>query len=206
VHDQARLSGHGRPYGTTGPRPRLASPVALAALLALLPGGFGPPASAKPPSISRELDSAALRELLAAQKGRVVLVNFWATWCVPCREEFPDLVRLQRDLAPRGLRVLGISTDFAGQTAAVESFLASAKPNFDNYRKKSGDDQAFIETVDRGWGGELPFSVLYGRDGRKVKVFSGRQSYEQYRSEIVKLLGERKLRAPRRHDEAGNRF
>jgi thiol-disulfide isomerase/thioredoxin len=126
---------------------------------------------------------------LGSLRGRVVLVNFWATWCVPCREEFPDLVRLQSDLAPRGLRVLGISTDFTGQTAAVERFLASTKPNFDNYRKKSGDDQAFIETVDRVWGGELPFSVLYGRDGRKVKVFSGRHPYEQYRAEIVKLLG-----------------
>ncbi|MDQ2969572.1 MAG: redoxin family protein [Acidobacteriota bacterium] len=175
MHDQARLSRHGR--------------FALAALVALQTG-VGPPASGSPSSISRELDSAGLRELLAAQKGRVVLVNFWATWCVPCREEFPDLVRLQRDLAPRGLRVLGISTDFAGQTAAVESFLASTKPNFDNYRKKSGDDQAFIETVDPGWGGELPFSVLYGRDGRKRKVFSGRHPYDQYRSEIAKLLGE----------------
>jgi len=176
VHDQARLSGHGR--------------FVLAALVVLRAAGVGPSASGSPSSISGELDSAGLRELLAAQKGRVVLVNFWATWCVPCREEFPDLVRLQRDLAPRGLRVLGISTDFTGQTAAVESFLTSTKPNFDNYRKKSGDDQAFIETVDRVWGGELPFSVLYGRDGRKVRVFSGRHPYEQYRAEIVKLLSE----------------
>ncbi|HXM77534.1 MAG TPA: TlpA disulfide reductase family protein, partial [Thermoanaerobaculia bacterium] len=79
----------------------------LAALVVLRAAGVGPSASGSPSSISGELDSAGLRELLAAQKGRVVLVNFWATWCVPCREEFPDLVRLQRDLAPRGLRVLG---------------------------------------------------------------------------------------------------
>jgi thiol-disulfide isomerase/thioredoxin len=175
VHDQARLR---------------VSRFAVAALVALLAGGVGPPASGSPSSISGEIDSGGLRELLAAQKGRVVLVNFWATWCVPCREEFPDLVRLQRDLAPRGLRVLGISTDFTGQTAAVEGFLASTKPNFDNYRKKSGNDQAFIETVDRSWGGELPFSVLYGRDGRKRKIFSGRHSYDQYRTEILKLLSE----------------
>ena len=139
--------------------------------------------------VSGELDARGLRTLLAERKGRVVLVNFWATWCVPCREEFPDLVRLQKELGPRGLTVIGISTDFSGQTAAVEGFLAAAKPNFPNYRKKSGgDDGAFIEAVDGSWGGELPFSVLYAADGRKIRVLSGKHSYGQYRAEILKAL------------------
>ncbi len=136
------------------------------------------------------MDAAGLAERVAREKGYVVLVNFWATWCVPCREEFPDLVRLSKAYRGRGLRVLGVSTDLARQRAAVEKFLAAQKPGFPNYRKKSGgDDQQFIDAVDKSWGGELPFSVLYARDGRKAKGLSGKHTYREYEEEIVKLLG-----------------
>jgi thiol-disulfide isomerase/thioredoxin len=139
--------------------------------------------------LAGELDTASFKSLLAAQKGKVVLVNFWATWCVPCREEFPDLSRLQKTLAPRGLRVIGISTDFASQKTQVEQFLADMNPVFPNYRRKSGgDEQAFIEAVDPGWGGELPFSVLFAADGRKVKVLSGKRSYADYEREILAVV------------------
>jgi thiol-disulfide isomerase/thioredoxin len=139
--------------------------------------------------IAGEVDAKGLADRIAREKGRVVLVNFWATWCVPCREEFPDLTRLDRAYAGRGLRVLGVSTDVAGQTAAVKAFLAEQKPGFPNYRKKSGgDDQVFIDAVDKSWGGELPFTVLFGRDGKKARVFSGKNTYGEYEAEILKLL------------------
>ncbi len=135
------------------------------------------------------MDAKGLSERVAREKGHVVLVNFWATWCVPCREEFPDLSRLSRAYGARGLRVLGVSTDFARQSGDVERFLAEQKPAFPNYhRKTGGDDQEFIDAVDKSWGGELPFSVLYARDGRKAMVFSGKHPYREYESEIVKLL------------------
>ena len=122
-------------------------------------------------------------------KGKVVVLNFWATWCVPCREEFPDLSRLQQKYGPRGLQVLGVTTDFASQKSAVEKFLAGQKPAFPNYHKKSGgDDQLFIEAVDPSWGGELPFSILIDRDGKKARALSGKRTFAQYEQEIVKLL------------------
>jgi len=146
-------------------------------------------AAAPPSRLAGELDAAGLRELLGARKGKVVLVNFWATWCVPCREEFPDLSRLQKTYGERGLAVIGISTDFASQARKVESFLEQQKPAFPNYHKKSGgDDQPFIDGVDRSWGGELPFSVLYDRAGRKAKTMSGKHGYAEYEKEIRGLL------------------
>jgi thiol-disulfide isomerase/thioredoxin len=141
------------------------------------------------PRIAGEVDSKGLTQRIARERGRVVLVNFWATWCVPCREEFPDLSRLQRKYGPRGLQVLGVTTDLASQGNAVEKFLAGQKPAFPNYYKKSGgDDQVFIDAVDTSWGGELPFSILIARDGRKAKAFSGKHTYRQYEQEILKLL------------------
>jgi thiol-disulfide isomerase/thioredoxin len=159
---------------------------ALGAFVLFLASGL---AGGQTSRVSGELDAAGLRERLASEKGRVVLLNFWATWCDPCREEFPDLNRLQKAYESRGLRVLGITTDFDRQMPQVEKFLAAQKPSFPNYHKKSGgDDQLFIEAVDRSWGGELPFSVLYGRDGHKVKTLSGKHSYQDYEKEVRALL------------------
>ena len=139
--------------------------------------------------LAGEVDAEGLTQAIAKEKGRVVLVNFWATWCVPCREEFPDLVRLEKKYRERGLSIVGVSTDLARDLPAVERFLTIMKPDFPNYRKKSGgDDQDFIESVDPKWGGELPYSVLYGRDGKKAAVLSGRQIPADFEKAVTRLL------------------
>lgn len=145
--------------------------------------------AAEPSRLAGELDAKGFRSRVAAEKGRVVLVSFWATWCAPCREEFPDLVRLHRAYSGKGLTVLGVSTDFAGQLPAVEKFLEENRAPFANYHKLSGgDDQDFINAVERSWGGQLPFTVLFDRQGRKVRVLSGRQSYADLEREVARLL------------------
>lgn len=159
---------------------------AVTALLFICAAGL---AAAPSPPVSGELDAAGFRETIAREKGHVVLVNFWATWCVPCREEFPDLSKMQERHRAAGLRIVGVSTDFASQKAAVEKFLQAMRPAFPNYRKKSGgDDQDFIDAVERTWGGELPFSILYDRSGKKVKSFSGKLPIAAAEKEIRKLL------------------
>src|SRR5215470_5098198 len=107
---------------------------AFAALFLVLGGA----AFAQTSKLAGEIDAKGLGRLVASQKGRVVLVNFWATWCVPCREEFPDLARLQRNLGPRGLQVFGISTDLSKEMPEVEKFIAIQRPEFPNYHKTSG--------------------------------------------------------------------
>jgi thiol-disulfide isomerase/thioredoxin len=159
----------------------------MAALLVL--HGTAPLAEPEASRLKGEVDAKGLAAAIASQKGKVVLVNFWATWCVPCRQEFPDLVRLEKAYRGKGLAVVGVSTDLSKDLPAVEKFLAASRPDFPNYRKKSGgDDQIFIESVDGEWGGELPFTVLYSRDGKKARVLSGMQSYANFEREVVKLL------------------
>ena len=118
-----------------------------------------------------------------------MVLNFWATWCVPCREEYPDLVRLEKAYRDRGVSVLGVSIDLPKEMPKVEKFLATSHPEFPNYIKKvGGDDQDFIESVDKQWGGELPFTVVYGRDGRKAQVLSGKQSYASFEKAVLAQL------------------
>ena len=160
-------------------------------LLAVSASAVGPSAPRTPAArrLAGEVDAKGLELLLARHRGKVVLVNFWATWCEPCRQEYPDLVRLQKALGPRGLEIVGISTDFSSALPAAEKFLSEQKPTFRNYRKKSGgDDQDFINAVDKGWGGELPFSVLYDRSGKKVKTLSAKHSYADYEREVLSIL------------------
>ena len=146
--------------------------------------------AADAPRLKGEIDGKQLAGLIAHEKGKVVLVNFWATWCVPCREEFPDLVRLESDYRGKSLAVIGVSTDLGKDLTGVEKFLSSNNPGFANYHKKSGgDDQDFIDGVDAKWGGELPFTVLYGKDGRKAATLSGKQTRASLEKEIGKLLG-----------------
>jgi thiol-disulfide isomerase/thioredoxin len=146
-------------------------------------------AAADASRLAGNVDAKGLAAAVANDRGKVVVVNFWATWCVPCREEFPDLVRLEEAYRARGVAVLGVSIDLPKDMPKIEKFLAANRPEFPNYVKRAGgDDQDFIDAVDPKWGGELPFTVVYGKDGKKAKVLSGKQSYADFEKAVAELL------------------
>jgi len=102
--------------------------------------------------------------------GKVVLVNYWATWCAPCREEIPLLVKLQAQYAARGLQVVGIATDESSQKD-VKDYLSTMVVN---YPMLMGDEQ--VDRMVAGFGGNLiglPFSLLLDRDGHVIKLTAG---------------------------------
>jgi thiol-disulfide isomerase/thioredoxin len=161
-----------------------AAAAALVVFLSAAPAG-----AADATKLAGDVDARGLAAAVAKEKGKVVVVNFWATWCVPCREEFPDLVRLEKTYRDRSVAVLGVSIDFEKDLPKVEKFLADHHPDFPNYIKRSGgDDQDFIDAVDPKWGGELPFTVVYGKDGRKARVLSGKQTYADFERAVTALL------------------
>jgi thiol-disulfide isomerase/thioredoxin len=126
---------------------------------------------------------AAVREGAA----RATLVNVWASWCQPCRDEFPDLVRLSHELAGRGFRVLFVSADFADDVPNAKAFLAAQGVGGATYLK-SGDDMQFIDTLDPSWSGALPGSILYDSEGRRVRSWEGKASYDSLRARILPVL------------------
>ncbi len=146
-------------------------------------GPAGVPASLLVPATAAEV----LHEVERA-RGSVVLVNLWATWCIPCREEFPALLELQKTLAIRGFKLILVSADFANQRPQVEAFLARQGVGFRTFLKAEAD-QAFIEGIDRRWSGALPASALFDRAGREVAFWEGKSTYAKVLAKVTPLLG-----------------
>ena len=131
-----------------------------------------------------------LRKIIAARKQRVVLVNFWATWCAPCVEEFPALVKLQKRYAARGLSVVFVSADeSASKKSAVVPFLRKNKMTSASWMIQ-GDPFQFVPKFDPKIKGAfaLPRTYVYNRAGKLVTVFSDPKSYAQFEKIVKPLL------------------
>ena len=142
-----------------------------------------------PPSKDPELiDAQGYQKLLQQYKGKPLLINFWATWCEPCRDEYPLLNELAKQYAPQGLKVVGVSLDQDGDLILMRRFLARYKPVFPNYRKKKGEEDAFSRAVMPGWNGSLPASVFFAKDGTQVGHLLGAGNRETFEAAIKTLL------------------
>ncbi len=122
-----------------------------------------------------------------APGARAVLVNVWASWCEPCREEMPALLRYYRDNRARGLRLVLVSADDEEQRADVERLLAAQ--GFDGPAFiKHGDEMAFINGLDRHWSGELPSTFLFDGQGTKKLFWPGTITYRELGRRVDRLL------------------
>ena len=156
---------------------------ALVIALGAVPAALGQQARIVP------IDTADYRALLGAARGGPVLVNFWATWCVPCVEEFPDLQRLKREYGPRGLTVILVSLDRPADTATVVArFLRRRGEQSTVYIKKAGHDEAFINAVSDGWSGALPATFVYDAGGKLRAMRIDRQADKEFTRLITPYL------------------
>jgi thiol-disulfide isomerase/thioredoxin len=119
------------------------------------------------------IDENGYRAMLKSSAGQVTLVNFWATWCAPCREEMPLLAKLEDRLRQRGFRLVTVSADDPSQERAAAAFLKMSGIGGPAYLRRAADDDKFINSVDPKWSGALPALFLYNRQGRLAKSFIG---------------------------------
>jgi thiol-disulfide isomerase/thioredoxin len=154
------------------------------------PADKASPASTASPAGSSEVQPATVAQLMAAVRApgaHVVLLNVWATWCTPCREEFPDLMRIEREYRQRGVRLMLVSGDFNTELPAVKQFLASHGVDFLTYLKQ-GDDMHFINGLDARWTGALPATLLYDGAGRRLWFHEGKTTYDTLKTRIDEAL------------------
>jgi thiol-disulfide isomerase/thioredoxin len=146
------------------------------------------PAEPSPPAGVLNLDEEGWARVRAQFQGRVLLVNFWATWCEPCREEFPSLVRLHQTYRARGLSVAAISMDEPESVSAIEQFLKSQAAAFGSYRHNFRDFAALVDSINPRWGGGIPATFLYDRQGRLVESWQGITKYEEFERAVRRHL------------------
>lgn len=128
-------------------------------------------------------DLAGIEQNLGSMKGRIVVLNFWATYCIPCRKEMPDLAAIQNEYAPFGVQVIGASTDEAGDRPKVFQFIKESKINFPIWLGAGTGDM-----VRFGLGSALPGTVVIGKDGRIAKVISGVFNQGELKKQIDAML------------------
>ena len=134
------------------------------------------------------VDEGGFQKLVATHKGKVVLVDFWATWCKPCRAEMPALAKLSARLHSKGLQVITVSADEPEKESEAAAFLAQSGSHDPAYIRRANDDDKFINSVDPKWSGALPALFLYDRNGRKVQSFIGETPTRDIEAAITKLL------------------
>jgi thiol-disulfide isomerase/thioredoxin len=142
-------------------------------------------------SIVREIDFEGLKKILQRdpKDTRPLLINFWATWCDGCREEFPDLVKIDNDYRDK-VNFISISLDDVAEIkTTVPEFLTKMKAQMPVVLLNVKDPEPAIHAVDATWDGALPATYLYDKDGKVVFRYFGAIKPAELRSAIDKQLG-----------------
>ena len=147
---------------------------------------------AQPSTEIRQIDLDGLKTMLQrdGKDARPLLVNFWATWCDPCREEFPDLVKLDSDYGAKKINFVAISLDdVTDLKTTVPQFLQEMKATMPVVLLNVNDPEPAIKMVDAAWDGQLPATFLYDKDGKVVFKHFGRINATELRAAIDKAVG-----------------
>jgi len=127
-----------------------------------------------------KLTEKELEKIISSRDGKILLINVWATWCIPCREEFPDLVKLRTDLDSSRTEIIGISADYPDETESkIIPFLSDQNVNFKNYVNDFKDRNALIDFLNPDWNGALPATFVFDEDGKQKVFLEGKQTYEE---------------------------
>jgi thiol-disulfide isomerase/thioredoxin len=168
-------------------------PIALIVVLASLAVPAqrqeGRTAKSRKPIVVAPIDTDALKTLITQQRQHPLLVNFWATYCDPCRDEFPDLVKIDKAYRPHAIEFVTISLDDVTDIkTSVPEFLGSMKATMPAYLLDVSDPEPAIDLVDPRWQGSLPATFLYNEKGEMVYKHIGRIKAEELRAEIEKVI------------------
>ena len=127
------------------------------------------------PAKVTQIDESGLKDLLKpSDKPR--LINFWATWCDPCREEFPDLVKIGNDHKDK-VELITVSLDEPSELEGnVTKFLTQMKSGSPAFLLSTKDQDAAISMVSKDWQGALPFTILFNAQGEAVYQKQGKFS------------------------------
>lgn len=130
-----------------------------------------------------------LKQIFDSAKGKVVLVNFWATWCAPCVKEFPELMKLYSNYKDKGFELVFISLDDVSDIdSKLKPFLKKRDVDFTTYYNTFTKPEELIDYIDKSWSGAIPSTYIYDKQGILKNSILGNRTYEQFEKEIQPLL------------------
>lgn len=130
-----------------------------------------------------------LHQIVEQKRGKVVLVNAWASWCEPCKDEMPALLKLRRMYASRGLEVIMVSADdIADADTVVKPMLKRYEVLFPTYIANDSSDDAFMRGLNPNWSGALPATFIYDRSGKLAESMIGGKTFSAFERAVRRLL------------------
>lgn len=142
-------------------------------------------------SVNLEVSEITIDELNGIIKNRderILLINVWATWCVPCKEEFPDLINISNKYSEK-IELIGISIDYPDEVASkITPFLNKLKPDFINYVNAESDAETFINNFNPEWSGAIPATFFYDLEGKQVLFFQGKKTFKEIENNVLKMI------------------
>lgn len=130
-----------------------------------------------------------LQQLLSAQKGKVTLVNLWATWCKPCVHEMPALEKLHQNYQDKGVKIIALSLDeLAKADSLVLPYWKDKGFSMDYYVVGPKDPSTILNKIDPLWLGVIPTSFLFNSEGEKIETITGSLNYEGFEKKILAAL------------------
>lgn len=134
-------------------------------------------------------DKSVLDSIKESNKGSVILFNFWATWCRPCVEEFPDLLEVNRKYKDSGFVLILVSLDFGKKFEdKTKAFLKKNNVDFNTYFNNFSKDEDLINYMDKEWEGSIPATFIFDKKGVLRNTFIGKQSFKSFDKTVGKLL------------------
>lgn len=138
------------------------------------------------------LDESGLKQLIAQRNGKNLFLNVWATWCVPCREEFPNLVKLAGEYKNSNVEFVGLSVDYPDEIdSKIIPFLEKYRCNFKIYVQNFEDDGKLILLLNQEWSGALPATFIFNPGGTQRAFITGMRSYGDFKQELEKVRNPR---------------
>lgn len=126
-----------------------------------------------------------LQSIISERNDKILFLNIWATWCIPCIEEFPAIVKLSEYYSNKDVEFIAVSIDYPEEAETkIIPFLESQNVKFKVLVKEYGNDEEFINGLNIEWNGAIPATFIYSKEGEKKSFLTGEHTYEDFFSEI----------------------
>lgn len=164
----------------------------FSAFILILLSGSGVRLSAQTQTVSQTVTPigvAGINKLLHERHGKVLFLNVWATWCKPCAEEFPDIIKIQGTYSGDSVEVSAISIDYPDEIESkILPFITSHKIPFRMYVSNIRRDEDLMNALQPSWNGAVPATFIFDRNGKLCSFMTGQRDYQTFKAVLDSVL------------------